>query len=557
MASDFAVLWIGRQLMEAEDQNADLVPATSVTAATGQFEGSASFGPVAQAASILGVEFNASMLARLFRMDTAHLAIPLNRLVQSGLLIVGASRSPTAATSARYRFASVAIREQLLSGLAKSARQRLHRRAGHMFASDAPSDRTVQPECIARQFTLGEAHAEAFRWWCAAARQSIASAATLEAVRQLQQALDQCKAAAASIPPEDESAALQMLGPLQAQLHGSGSPIVAATYARCLAIAAELQGNGTATAFDVLWGLQACQLVNGAIAPALKTGVRLLDTAMASGQDEKRLLAARMQGLTLLLNGDLKAALHQFQDVLLRYDCEKHAYLRFHYASDQGAVTLAHKALAEAIVGNDELSERAATAALDLTASLDHAHTSAHVTCVLAARAQTLGNHGAAAPLAMAGRAIATRHKFLYWMAWAEIILGWHEGVRRPVDGAIRVDRAIEAYRSTGAAQALPYAYLLRAQLALAANDHPGAIASAKAGIAASQAQGLHLYASELLRIEAEATQSGPEAQRLLGQASRIASRQEANLFLRRITKAQAAKHPRRGQSRTSDSLLR
>ncbi len=531
MTSDFALDWVAHRLGDVGKGPAGL--------ALGLAEQLAALGPLAclvQAASLLGREIDTEVLAQLLEMDATRLADPLRQLVGFGVLSSTNRSGATLRRHEHYQFKDGNMRDFAYAQLSDPVRRRMHARIGQILAQRGSSANGSPTDLLVWHFEIAGDYANAFRWRRVAAERAIAATDIHSAIDHLQRALSYHTA----VGPEEQIGVLRLLGPLQGQLHGSGSPQVASTYARCIALASGLQGKRDATTFDVLWGLQAFQLVNGAICAARETGRHLVDVAQAGNQEAQLLLADRMQGLASLLAGDIPAALDCFARVAILYDRDRHAHLRFCYASDQGAVALAHQSWAEAIAGDAGRSEATSIAALDLAARLDHAHTSAHVACVLAARSQTLGDRETSAPLAIAGRTLAARHKFPYWLAWADIILGWHQGGRLPAEGAARIDRAIEAYRTTGAGQALPYAFLLRAQLALVANDQFAAIKAAQAGRKLSQSQGLNLYAAELLRIEAEARMPHTAARRLIGEAVRIARAQGAGLFERRALALQS-----------------
>ena len=118
-----------------------------------------------------------------------------------------------------------------------------------------------------------------------------------------------------------------------------------------------------------------------------------------------------------------------------------------------------------------------------------------------------------------------------YWAAWAELILGWHEGARSAAKGLARIAVAIDDYQRTGACQALPYAHLLSATVALDAGDRRAAIAAADTGLGLTASQGVRLFKTPLLLIKAQALEPGLEQSSLLDEAARIAQAQGAHLF--------------------------
>ena len=316
-----------------------------------------------------------------------------------------------------------------------------------------------------------------------------------------------------------------------AQLKGSGSNDVAAVYAHCLEIAEELHGTTSPIAFDVLWGLNACILVHGRIETASELSQRLLKAAGSAGNETQILLATRLKGLAGFLAVNLNEAIDDFRVVQQLCESTDHTALRFSHASDQGAVARAHQAWAEAIAGEFENSENSHIEALYQAERLKHPHTSAHVMCVLAARAQSLGQGHIAAPLANAGRTIARRHNFEYWEAWADLIRGWHSGLRALETAPAALDLAIQSYKQTGAGQGLPYAHHLRASVALAAGDMATAAATADAGLACCESYGVMFFKAALLLDKSQATSAEPDRRNLIELALVVARRHKAVLF--------------------------
>jgi tetratricopeptide (TPR) repeat protein len=267
------------------------------------------------------------------------------------------------------------------------------------------------------------------------------------------------------------------------------------------------------------------------------------------------MLAQRMHAVAKLLSGAIGEAIDLYCMALQRYDQARHGTLRFGHASDQGAVAHAHLTWALAIAGQHEEAQAHSRAALKLAGRLDHPHTSAHVVCVLAAAAQILGERGIAAALGVAGRALGNRHDFPYWSAWAGLVLGWVEGARTPDKAALRITEAIDAYRATGARQALPYGYLLLGCILLRARRAEGALEALERAWSIGERHELRLYAAEILRLRARAeARLGADRGRvaaLLEQAVHLARGQGALTFAaraertaRRLTGKQGGEPP-------------
>jgi len=489
--------------------------------------------PLAQAAAVIGREFDPGILALVLQMEQARLDASLDELVISGIL----EPTPGADTRRTLRFTHVLLRDAAYASVLEARRRELHGRIADVLTHDARVAEQ-EPEIIAGHFSAAGDPKGAFTWWYRAGVRAAELSSTRAAVHQLSQALAARRANPDAGSPREEVDILRLLGIQLAALKGNGAPEAVSTLERCLSLSRKVLGpEGD---FDALWALHSCHLVRGEIGRALGMGDKLTACADRSGITERRLRAHRMQGLAKLLGGLIEEAFAHYRIVLDLYDEHRHAPLRLRHASDQGAVALAQLAWGEAIAGRLESSRRHADAALRLASRLQHPHTSAHVTCVLAARAQTLGEEQAASALAFAGRTLGERHEFPYWIAWADIILGWTGGGGRVTGGAAgtdieRIESAIAAYRRTGALQAVPYALLLVADKALACDRPQRALKAAMEGWQIAWQQGLMLYASELLRVRALAEKklgSDPaHIANLVDRAVHLAASQGAETF--------------------------
>ncbi|MEQ1614571.1 MAG: hypothetical protein ABL904_17635 [Hyphomicrobiaceae bacterium] len=527
MSTEFVLDWIERKMGCA------YLPKSSMPA-TADLGKLAKFEPLVIAASIFFDDVDAGILARLLEVDERQLTARLDVLADSGILLPTASRA-----RARYAFADTALRQAAHKAIPDRVRLDLHRGAAEAFAGQimgATLDNSIQ---AARHWQACDEPLSAVQCWRAAAQHAIAVPALLVASNCLGEALALCHTPQFNLPPHEEFLTLSAMGPLQAQLTGSGSQEVAEIYARCLEIADTYDASEASAKFDVLWGLAACILVHGRVGTAREMCDRLLRSTNVANDSRHNLLCNRLKGLGELLAGEVPVAIETLANVVRSHDDEAHASLRFHYASDQSALALAHLAWAQAIAGDLAASKQSSRRALDRAQLLNHPHTSAHVTCVLAARAQTLNLRSDAATLATGGMALARHHRYPYWQAWAEIILGWHEGGRHPGAGLARIDAAIAAYQRTGAGQVLSYAHLLRARIALAGEQRSLAIVAADQALESAAAHGVELFNAEILRVKALAQPSRDGARRLLlERALGIAQQQGTKLFEDRIVEA-------------------
>jgi hypothetical protein len=483
--------------------------------------------PLAQAAAVAGRDFDVRALAAALEMDPASLAAHLDCLAESGIIARQSHHI--------YRFSHCLLHEWARNSLPEVQRRLLHRKIAEALSLGYPRITGVKPEVVAAHFLDAGDLRGAFNWWRHAAERAIEIASSNVAAVNLRRALSAKAERSQSFTVLEEIELLNLLGVQLTQLRGGAAPETITTYERALDLAAKVPSVCPQLRFDLSWGLDSCHIARGDIGRALVIGEDLLAIAAAQASEERLMLARRMHAVAKLLSGAVEDAIHLYSIVLARYEQSRDGALRFGYASDQGAVAHAHLAWALAIAGRSPAAVAHARAALALAGRLDHAHTSTHVVCVLATAMQILDDPRTASALAIAGKALSNRHDFPYWSAWAGLVLGWIEGCRKPEQGMRMIEQSIDAYRSTGAEQALPYGYLLLAQASLNGRRAGRALESLEWGWRLGEQRELRLYGAETLRLhaQAEAQLGSPPARviALLEQAIRLARKQGALAF--------------------------
>lgn len=496
--------------------------------------------PLVQAAAIIGRRFETNALAQLLGVSRGQLSPALGGLVERGVI------EPDATLSfAAFRFTHSLLRDAAYATIPRELRDEMHQRAAAILAEGFHPDGNIASELIASHFELACDYAGAYRWWRSAAEAAIAISETNGAIGHLRSALRAAEQADMAISKACRVDTMRLLALQLSIVKGNASPEAVEAYQRCLDLAETNERDAPLVDFDVLWGLHSCYLVRGDIPDALDIGKRLLAKVADDANGSQHLLAHRINALTQLLAGQLCDAMASYGRVLEIYRPERDARLRFEYGSDQRALALTHRAWAATIMGDVAQARADRAAALRAVRMLNHPHTTAHVTCVLAAAAQTAGERETAAAMAATGRMVADEHGFNYWSAWADLVLGWLEGSKDPDRGLAMVAKAIRDYQHTGAGQALPYAYLLFAEIAHGGGRTANALAALRQARTLADSRGLHLYGAEIRRLTADvlmtsggktAPRAEAEARAALTQAGELATRQNANLFALRVT---------------------
>jgi predicted ATPase/class 3 adenylate cyclase len=525
-------------------QETNLLAAPSGLAATlaARLDSLGDLKPLAQAASVLGRDFDSRHLAAMLEIETGGLRAGLTGIVRSGIL------GPGRREGASHSFSHCLLREAAYASILRDRRCMLHRRAGEILAEACRCGSIVQPEEVAIHFEEAGEPGRALVWWRHAAERAIRISATAAAVSHLERALAAKAADPEACTVAAEVELLSMLAPQLVMMHGNASPAVIEIYRRCLEQCPSGADAADRVAFDLLWGLHTCTMVCGNAIEGMALGDRLVAAAEQSACEERILLAHRVQGLAKLQAGRLEAALAHYARVRAVYVPERHAGLSLRYASDQGAIALAQEAWAQALAGRQAISRLRADEALAIAGRLRHPHTCAHTLGVLAARAQMLGERDAAATLAHGSKAVADQNGFRYWSAWAAIVLGAVTSARNPTEGVAALEQAVAAYVRTGARQALPWAHGLLA-VALGRDGRWQAAGTVAAGaLDMAGATGLELYSAELHRIRAMAlARLGASIDTVMGElecGAAIAERQGAHLLAARIAATRLAIGP-------------
>lgn len=96
---------------------------------------------------------------------------------------------------------------------------------------------------------------------------------------------------------------------------------------------------------------------------------------------------------------------------------------------------------------------------------------------------------------------LCAEHGFVYYGTWAEIILGWCEGMDDPAgDGAGRIERGIEALRAASVRRSLPYFHSLLAEVRLRRAEPAAAAQEIDAALDTVAVTGECWWEPELLR---------------------------------------------------------
>lgn len=454
---------------------------------------------VAQAAAVLGRDFDRAVLGEVVDMAPSALEGALAALAQAGLVHGLADRGAT------HGFKHALVRDAAYRSLLRAPRQALHARAAAVLRARFADQAEARPELVALHLEQAGQWDGASEWWGTAGERAARLGAAREAADAFARAIRLLAAADGSALLNRRAGLLVRLGAQRMAIDGNAADTVEAAFADAIdALDRATAPDGTLR-FAALRGLHTHAMVRANIVTALAIGQQLLRIADEHADDQQVMQAHRVQGLACLLAGRHAEAEGHYAETLARYDPVRHADHRFRYGSDPACVVLAQRAWGHALCGRTDAADADAARARTAAHDLRHPHTSAHVLGVDALRLLSMRRDSDAALAATAARTIAEQQQFAYWLAWCDVVLA---AVRRhddPAGAAEALAVAISTYGETGARQLLPCALALRAECLLASGAPRLALDVLGDAASVSDGTGLRLYAPEVLRLTGRA----------------------------------------------------
>jgi class 3 adenylate cyclase len=451
--------------------------------------------------AIAGHQVDLDVLGQLTELSPEPLAVRVAELVGRAVLRRGqGSRGPV--VSFRHDVA----REVAYQTLLGTYRGEQHLRLARIMA-ELPHP--VRPDDLAGHWTLGGEHARALACWLTAARSAAAAGARREAIALYGHALtaiDQLPAAPALTGAELE--AQLGLGIAQSTIEGYTSPNARAAFERAMALT-ETMTDSTAI-FPALWGIWSYWFVLGEHRLASPPVERCLAIANQEPDDPRyRWFAAAMLGYERFYTGDLDVACAELALAAEHAGVEPVA----DFPHDSGVISHATLSVALLLRGEPERGAEVAKAAAAQAEAMDPtggrtALTQAWVGCWMAMHAELSGDPATALELAERAEALAAEHGYATWHAAAI----QHRAIAlcslgRLEEGLPLLTAMVDAWQSVGRGPdgdqrhpvlMTPYYAGKLARARLAAGDHAGAADLVDRLLAATAANGEHVWDGQL-----------------------------------------------------------
>ena len=504
---------------------------------------------IAQIGATIGREFSRSLLAKVTRLPEGELQAQLDRLVESGLLI-----APRLASRRTFKFKHALVRDAAYASLLRKDRAALHLTIAELLAEEFHEIAERQPEAVAHHFEAAKDVDRAVLYLLHAAQLSAKRSGFVEAIAQLQRALDLL----ASLP---ESASrlrseLQVyiaLGGVNAEYRGFSAAECGDAYDKALERCRRLEN--APEIFAVLSGVGAFEITRANFARCRALAEECLALAASQTTRPPFVMGHRLLGGTLFLTGELSAARRHHEAALRYYEEDASLYAGPHvlHVQDHKSTALCYLALTRTILGHVDRGLEAAEQSMSHSRSLGDPHTINFSLCYLAAVHHIRRDTREALRRATESLELAREQGFATWIGISQMIVG--ESLVRNGEvqtGLHEITSGMQAHSKMEATAYQPFGISLLAKSLLGAHRLDEALDAATKALAIAERTGERFYLAELWRLKGEilAKQGRlAEAEVALHQAIEIAGQQNARLFELRsvVTLCTFLTEPRRG----------
>ena len=365
--------------------------------------------PLLQAASVLGREFAAPMLARLVGASEPAVLAALESLSGYGWFAGRPGDAPD-----QVRFSHAMVRDGIYRTLLRDDRRRLHSRVADALAAGPAGTAETTREVIAQHLREGARFDEAIQVRLAAAADTIARGAYREAEGHCEAALDLLGQLDDPKRAKDlEFRLLLRLGVALTGRHGYGAPEVEAVYLRARAACDE--SAEASELYPILRGLAANGLVCGRIEVAKSLCAEMLDLAEQSGNVAFVLDSIGVHCYALYWGGAAAECRDWIQRGLELYDRVGGETLDYPTPNDPKVAVLALLPSVEWVLGDPDAAEAAIRAGVEVADRFARPFDRAYIYAWAASLRIDQRRFAEARDLARVALAVSTEHGIQQW----------------------------------------------------------------------------------------------------------------------------------------------
>lgn len=477
-----------------------LIPTSLRDSLTERLDRLGSAKELAQAAAVIGQDFDERLLAAITDRPEQQRKSELKQLAEAEIVVWRGSVSPCA-----YTFRHALIQETAYQALLKARRRELHRRiAESLEAGVVPELSEREPERIAQHYAEAGVNDRAIECWYQSGQRAAQRSATVEAKRQLSQALDLVRQQPAG--PEragKELSILIALGPTMMATDGWNANKVGEVYDAALKLAHETGRSGEM--FPVLWGRWLIAHAGGAAQSARELLQQLSDVAQSGGRDIM-MQFHHAAGSNHCTEGEFSRSIDHAEACRAGYELERHRHQAMQYGGHDPCVcTTCIGALAQFSLGNAARAQEWSNRALALAGQVEHVPSIAHAHVYRAELSQIRGEPIPVMKSAEHALAVGLDKGLAHYVSWAKMMRGWALTMDGQIErGLGEMEEGYSALLTIGIRYHVPHRLGMRAQTYAAAGRKSEAIAAIEEALASVEATGEVWYQAELLRIKAQ-----------------------------------------------------
>jgi len=508
-----------------------LIPASLRDSLTERLDRLGSAKELAQAAAVIGQDFDERLLAAITERPEQQRKSELKQLDLAEIVVWRGSGSPTA-----YTFRHALIQETAYQSLLKDRRRELHRRiAENLEAGVVPELSDREPERIAQHYAEAGVNDRAIDCWYQSGTRAAQRSADVEAIKQLSQALELVRQQPAG--PEragKELSILIALGPTLMATGGWNAAKVQEVYDAALNLARET--GRSAEMFPVLWGRWLIAHSSGVAQSARELLRQLFDVAQGGGDPDLMMQFHHAAGSTHCTDGEFSLAVDHAETCMASYQLERHRHQAMQYGGHDPCVcTICIGALAQFSIGRAARAQDWSNHALTLAGKLEHVPSIAHAHMYRAELSQIRGESALVMKSAEHSLAVGIDKGLSQYVAWAKMMRGWALTTGGQIEqGVGEMEEGFAELLRVGVRYHLPHRLGMRAQTYAAAGRNSDAVIAIEEALASVKQTSETWYEAELLRIKAQILSSSSQDNRrvselLLEESIATASGQDAH----------------------------
>jgi predicted ATPase len=413
---------------------------------------------VAQIGAAIGREFSHTLLVAVVGGQDAALQSALDRLVAAGLLF-----RQGVLPQASYLFKHALVQDAAYGTLLREPRRSLHARIAATLESEFPEVAESQPELLARHYFEAGLIEKSASLWGKAGRRSLDRSAFVEAVEQLNRALQQFGALPSNSQIRRDQISLQVVlinALMQVKGYAAPETKAAVEHTRLLIEQAEALGEppeDPLLLFSVLYGMWVANSVafNGDAIRDL--AAQVLALAEKHGTTVPLMVGYRLKGATAMWTGNFAEGRAYLAKAFALYDPSKHRPLATRFGQDVRAAILFWRSPGLWMFGYPDAALADVAQAIKDGREITHAGT---LLFALAATALThilCGNYGTANTQSEEAIVLADAKGLSAWKGWALMNEGSVSALtNKPADAVETLRAGIAVWRSTGGTILLP-----------------------------------------------------------------------------------------------------